>query len=270
MRILLCGDDQPGLVALACDLTRADSTLIVAVLVAGVTRSSKFKVVMSEEAGIVVTRVERADLHPTHWHKSVSADVRESFRSLLTESSFDLVHVLAWRGLTRDLVATAHTLGVPAVVTLVDDWATCLLKQRVRSTSAGGGEACTERHSVTACVPCARSTKPETPWVQIEQEFLGFAERLNAIKSELLLARAIFVDSEEFARCSRRLGDALVDREVVVARKADLTVLVETYKLVVTEDGSDGNEASESVWYEERMQKFAEQEWDKHCREAEA
>jgi len=221
----------------------------------------------SEDSGIAVFRAERSDLHPQHWHKSASVSVRESLRSLLSEAEFDLVHVLAWRGLTRDIVVTARTMGVPAVVSVQDDWTSCLLEERVRPDDRESKTACTLRHSVAACLPCARSSVPETPWVPIEAEYMAFTERSNAIKAELDSAAAIFVDSEDAVLRLGRLSDVLIEREVITGHQ-DADSLLETYDQVVTAHKTAGSDSIEPVWYEERMQRFAEEEWDTQCREA--
>ena len=269
MRILLCGNDEARLVSLALKLTGASSDLSVEVLLAG-TATTEFRVASRTVSEVPIHCAERSDLHPGHWHKSASVSVRETLRSLLEGGRFDLVHVLTWRGLTRDIVATAKALGVPAVVSLEDDWANCLLSERVQPSDAAAEKPCALRHSVVACLPCARSGEPQTAWVPIEAEFITFAERAGAVNAEFKLAAAIFADSQASLDRHRRLGEALIDREVLIAPNSDSSVLLEAYERVVTAQEEPGNEAKEPVWYEERMQRFAEEEWDKNCREAEA
>lgn len=266
MRILLCGDDPNTLVQLACELRDSSKQIRVSVLVAG-TNSREYRMAESEDSGIAVFHAERSDLYPNHWHKSASVSVRESLRSLLSEAEFDLVHVLSWRGLTRDLVVTARTMGVPAVVSLKDDWTSCLLEERVRPDDRESNTPCTSRHSVAACLPCARGSKPDTTWVPIEAEYLAFTERSNAIKAELDHAAAIFVGSEDAALRLGRLSDVLIEREVITLNP-DSATLLETYDRVVTAHKAVGRESVDPVWYEERMQRFAEEEWDEQCRKA--
>lgn len=144
-----------------------------------------------------VLRVTRPDLYFDHWHKSQSARVATRFREVLEREKPDLVHVLHWIRLTRDLVLLAAQAGVPAVVSLNDSFLSCPLVFRVESA---GGTACERSLSAMHCLSCAGRVAPRTPWVDMEGGFLKLGERTRDLLRELHMARAVIVPTEGFAK----------------------------------------------------------------------
>jgi glycosyltransferase involved in cell wall biosynthesis len=147
-------------------------------------------------AGAGTLRVERwtrPDLYFDHWHKSKSPRVGEAFRALLQREKPDLVHVLHWMRLTRDLVQIAAQEKTPALISLGDSWVSCPLTFRVKPDTEQG---CNEPLSAMTCTRCAAQVPPRTPWVGMEGAFMEFANREQALAQELRLAGACLVPSD--------------------------------------------------------------------------
>jgi len=172
---------------------------------------------------IAVYRIHRDDLYFDHWHKSVSPRVAGDFRAILERERPDVVHVQHWLRLTRDLVAVAARVGIPAAVTLHDLWTTCPITFRVRSDS---GEFCESPMAANPCLGCAGRVPPRTPWVDVGQSHMLLAERRSDVVRELTLARVVAVPSRAHARSvAEFLGldaDALELRVVPPGRDLDL------------------------------------------------
>ncbi len=153
-------------------------------------------------AGVVrVRRVHRADLFFDHWQKSGSARVSEAVSAIFAEERPDLVHVHHWIRMSRDLVATAARLGIPAAVTLHDFWTSCLITFRVRPDTK---EFCEVPLAPDPCLACAGLLPPRTPWMKGEALHMAFAERRADLVRELTLARAVFVPSRAHAEALTR------------------------------------------------------------------
>lgn len=146
--------------------------------------------------GVKVLRLSRPDLYFDHWQKSRSVRVNASLREVLREVRPDVLHVLHWLRLSRQLVATAAEEGVPSVVSLNDAWVSCPLAFRVDPRS---GEACERPHAGLTCVRCAGSVPPLTPWVPLEGALLEFAERERDLLRELELARVVLAPTRGHA-----------------------------------------------------------------------
>lgn len=142
-----------------------------------------------------VLRLSRPDLHLDHWHKSLGVRASACVRELLERERPDLLHLLHWLRLSRDLVATAARAGVPAVVSLNDAFVSCPLVHRVDPRTR---TACERPLGPLACVPCAGSHPPLTPWVPQEEAFLRLAERGRDLERELRLARAVLAPTRAF------------------------------------------------------------------------
>jgi len=139
-----------------------------------------------------VVRIHRRDLYFDHWQKSASPGAAAAFRELLRGVRPDLVHVHHWIRLSRDLVAVAAREGVPAVVTLHDHWAGCLVSFRVRPDTL---EPCDVLLAPSPCISCAANIPPRTPWLAGPEQALLLAERTGDLRNELDLARAVLVPS---------------------------------------------------------------------------
>jgi glycosyltransferase involved in cell wall biosynthesis len=148
-----------------------------------------------------IVRVSRPDLYFDHWQKSKSARIASSFREVLERERPDLVHVLHWIRLTRDLVLHAAQAGVPSVISLNDSWISCPLVFRVESRESS---ICEQPLSAMNCLSCAGRVAPRTPWVPMEVGFMELGQRSEDIATELRLARSVIVPSRSFGE--RQLG----------------------------------------------------------------
>jgi glycosyltransferase involved in cell wall biosynthesis len=106
-------------------------------------------------------RLQREDLYYGHWQKALHPGVSAFFRELLARERPDVVHLHHWQRLSRDLVATATRARVPAVVTLHDLSATCLVLHRVRPDTLA---TCDVPLAPDPCLDCAALLPPRTPW----------------------------------------------------------------------------------------------------------
>jgi hypothetical protein len=153
-------------------------------------------------AGQAVQRFEpaRRDLHPQHWQKSWHPATARALRKLLRDEKIELLHVLGWRGLTRDLVHAAARERVPAVISLQDASASCLLGTRL--LPAGG--ACEVPAGPNPCLRCAGSVEPKTPWIPADAQFLAQYTHQQDLERELRLARAVLVHAAAGVEHARR------------------------------------------------------------------
>lgn len=165
--------------------------------------------------GLRVVRFHRPDLYFDHWQKSRSVRVSEAFRDLLRREQPDLVHVLHWLRLSRDLVLSAAREGVPAVVSLNDLWTSCPLTFRLDPKTR---TVCHKPLAAVQCISCAGQVPPRTPWVPLEGALLEFAGREADLARELKLARRILVPSRSHAERLARFVDHIdADAVSVVA-----------------------------------------------------
>jgi len=153
------------------------------------------------ERSVRVLRYSRDDLYFDHWHKARSPKVRRVFADLLARERPDLVHVHHWIRLSRDLVATAATRGVPAVVSLHDAWTSCLVAFRIRPATR---TPCDAPLAVDPCIGCAHALEPATPWMDADEERRRFLEHRADLVRELRLARAAIVPTASHADTLRR------------------------------------------------------------------
>jgi len=207
------GGTERGAAALASLLVAAGHEVLV---VAGSWSEARAgEVALREEAtpeGVRIARLTRPDLHFDHWHKSKSARVAAVWRELLQRERPDVVHVLHWLRLSRDLVQIAAQEGIPAVVSLNDSFVSCPLVFRVEPA---GGTVCAKDLGPMACVPCAGRVAPRTPWVPMEAAFVQLAERGQDLARELTLARVVLAPTRTHAeRQLRHLGDAAFEFDV--------------------------------------------------------
>jgi glycosyltransferase involved in cell wall biosynthesis len=152
-------------------------------------------------ARIAVHRIHRADLYFDHWQKSASSAVGAAFREILREVKPELVHVNHWIRLTRDLVRIAAEEHVPAVASLHDHWASCLITFRVRPDTK---EFCEATLAPSPCLDCAALVPPRTPWVSRENLMLELLQRKGDLVRELELARVLCVPSRAHAENAMR------------------------------------------------------------------
>lgn len=264
LRILLCGERVDALIDLARSLQRVSSLDSIEVFGAARSEDGEFSCSVEEVEGIRVWSARRADLHPAFWQKSLSVDVRAAFRDRLKEGEYSLVHVLGWRGLTRDLVQTAAGCEVPSVLSLASDESSCLLPKRIRPDS---GEACEASFGAGTCLACVRDVEPTTPWVSFEEGFLAFGERSLDLEREIRAATRVIAPSSEQLERLRGFGAPLGNREILLLDPSDVEALARLYADAVTSFEPSGTGGATDDWYEERMTRFKETEWDKRCRE---
>jgi len=192
----------------------------------------------------------RTDLHPEHWQKSWHPATTRALRKLLREEKIEVLHVLGWRGLSRDLVHGAARERVPAVVSLRDASATCLLGTRV--LPQGGG--CGVPAGPNPCLRCAGSVEPRTPWVPADAQFLAQYMHQQDLDRELRLARALLVHDAAAREHARRFVPQPVLELLPDAR------LVEVYAQAVREGAPDPG-APENP-YAVLLAEASAREWD--------
>jgi hypothetical protein len=202
----------------------------------------------------------RTDPAPRHWQRTRSTRAAQLVRERGRAIAPDLVHVLAWRGTTHDLVAACAQVSIPCVVTLGDPWFGCLVGDRVHRPS---GRACAEPLGPSACLACAGLEFGATPWVPMEAGFMAVAERRRDILRELVLARRVIVsDDAEVEAARRALSDTLVDvRFAHVPDPRDARAHVGVYADALSERSPMPAEKPPE-WWAERLQVEAERAWD--------
>jgi glycosyltransferase involved in cell wall biosynthesis len=144
-----------------------------------------------------VLRYSRDDLYFDHWAKGRSARVRNAFLDVLRRERPDVVHVHHWIRLSRDLVAAAASVGVPAVVSLHDAWTSCLVAFRIRPDTR---TSCDVPLAAEPCVACASVLPPPTPWLDADEARRRFGAHRSDLVRELRLARAVVVPTHSHAR----------------------------------------------------------------------
>lgn len=212
-------------------------------------------------AKIPVLRLSRSDAHPEHWQKSASSTIPSRFRRALRELAPHVVHVHHWRRLSRDLVACAAAERIPSIVTLHDAYATCLLATRRQPAD---GLACEADFAPMPCLACAGSVPPATPFVPIDQLFLGFASHRADLHRELVLAREVFAADEALRQV---LARHLPDGFRVIPLAPDAAGLEPFLERCVASGPPDAP-ADVDAWYAPRMRAFAEESWDRGFLEA--
>lgn len=157
--------------------------------------------------GFRVWKIVLSGSYLEHWTRSSSCDAASLFADVVRKSRPDIVHVQHWHRLSRNLIETCYRLGVPAVCTLHDLWASCPRIFRIRDDAFCerplGAESCTE------CVP-------RLPWMEDEptarQIELFKADFLNEIR----LAHRIICPSRAHGALVRRMMDVPQDRFLVL------------------------------------------------------
>ncbi len=161
-------------------------------------RSEKAHVERSRLAGVDVVRFKSSSIYanPLDSH---DPEAELEFDALLAEFMPDVVHVHHWFQVSSELVWLAARRGIPAVVSLHDQWATCPLFFRMPEPE---GVFCREVAGEDACLPCLAHHRPmET--VELRH---SFRMRAASVAQELDLARAILVSSASHARQLADLG----------------------------------------------------------------
>ena len=140
MKVLLCvhgyppeqlGGTERSAQQLARGLVARGHEVVVVAGSLEVASEPGLRVSEASDGDVRVLRLHRPDLYFDHWQKSRSVRVAQELRRILQEEQPDLLHVLHWLRLSRDLVVTAARAGVPAVVSLNDHWVGCPLTFRV-------------------------------------------------------------------------------------------------------------------------------------------
>ena len=154
-----------------------------------------------EEDGVRVHTLARGDLYFDHWQKSNSPGIGAAWRELLQRERPDLVHVQHWLRLTDELVLGAARQGIPAVLSLHDHFASCLLVSRAHPKE---GRPCEREAGALECVRCAVAHPPRTPWIPLEHQLLAFEARRGRLATEARLARRRVVPSRSHAQALQR------------------------------------------------------------------
>jgi len=185
-------------------MTRGHDCLVLA---GSAERASEPGVLVRDQGGLTVARLVGLRCRPgfrIDGYYDAAAD--GLIRTWLDLWRPDLVHLQHWYRLTGNLVAICAQAGIPAVVTLHDQWLACPRFHRVRSD----GTFCAEQ--VVPCDVCV----DRDPW-QTDQEI----ERERGVRRQLLaeefhLAGCLLVPSEAQRRLLIRIADLPPDRLQVV------------------------------------------------------
>lgn len=166
--------------------------------------------------GVEQVSLARSDGEPGHWQKSWHPATTRALRKRLREGAFDVLHVLSWRGLSRDLVHGAAREHVPAVLSLQDASSSCLLGTR----RTPEGEACDVPAAPRPCLACAARALP-TPWLPPDAQFLARHTQQQDFERELALARAVLVHDSAARDHARRFHAGTQIREIRAAELGD-------------------------------------------------
>jgi glycosyltransferase involved in cell wall biosynthesis len=149
------------------------------------------------ESGMRIYRFRRPDLHYMHWTKANSPLAGRVFEAIIEKERPDVVHVHHWLRLTRDLVTRAARLGVPAVVTLHDLSASCLIYFRIRPED---GSFCERPLAPDPCLSCVSRFFLTTNWITTEHQTRRLESLRNDSRRELSLARVVTALCSDQAR----------------------------------------------------------------------
>lgn len=158
----------------------------------------------SFEGGIPVTRLHAPSRRPENRALDWDPEADALIRHFLLQTRPDVVHVHHWLRLGPTLVATSAALGIPAVVTLADQWAVCPRIHRLRPNLV----ACAAPYTERLCLDCV----DRDPW-QGDDEILGaLALRYRLVRRELALAARLLVPTESEARFLSAVSGLPLDR----------------------------------------------------------
>lgn len=169
--------------------------------------------------GVEQLSLARSDGEPGLWQKSWHPATTRALRKRLREGAFEVLHVLSWRGLSRDLVHGAARERVPAVLSLQDASSSCLLGTR----RTPEGEACDVPSAPQPCLACAARARP-TPWVPPDAQFLARHTHQQDLERELALARAVLVHDVAARDHARRFHARTRVLEIRAAEIDDATL----------------------------------------------
>lgn len=226
MKVLLCvhgyppellGGTERSAQQLARGLAAAGHQVVVVAGSLEVAGQAELRVSEASDGAVRVLRLHRPDLYFDHWQKSRSVRVARELRRILQAERPDVVHVLHWLRLSRDLVACAAREGVPAVVSLNDSWVSCPLAFRVDPRTRA---SCERELSALGCSSCAGTLPPHTPWVSREGAMMELAQREQQLARELRLARVILAPTRSHAERIARLAPGLALGRVELAPPA--------------------------------------------------
>lgn len=150
-----------------------------------------------------VVKIERSDPYFDHWQKHRAPRSSKVAVDLMREHKTEVLHVHHWVRLSSDLVRQAARAKIPALVSLHDHYATCLLGWRVYPADK---TVCTRKFEPLACSRCASSVPPRTPWLPVEEQAMRAATRRQELGAELTAACRILVPSLAHAESLLRLG----------------------------------------------------------------
>jgi glycosyltransferase involved in cell wall biosynthesis len=140
--------------------------------------------------GIPVHRLHRNDLYFDHHVKAWHPGVTRAFEELLRQHRPRLLHVHHWVRLSSDLIAAAHALGVPSVVTLHDYFTSCPRAFRARRDDP----ACKRPVGGASCWDCVPKYGHESR-SELEEGVELFAA---SYRRELALAHTVLVSVGSF------------------------------------------------------------------------
>lgn len=152
----------------------------------------------AREPALVTTDEERISVSryvsalPQDWRERqidpYNAEAELLIRRHLETVRPDVIHVHHWLLLTNNIVSLAAQLGIPAIVTLHDLYATCARIDRQHRL----GHFCEEPPSPSLCSSCAE----RQPWQSDAEVQQAIKLRQEQFSTELSLARLLLVPSE--------------------------------------------------------------------------
>ncbi|MBI4881605.1 MAG: glycosyltransferase [Planctomycetes bacterium] len=170
----------------------------------------EFTVEEGEQDGVAVVRAHRNDLYFDRWDKGYNPLVAVLFERVLAAERPDVLHVHQWIRLTTNLVSIAARLGVPAVITAHDLYASCPRVFRLKGKDED--QACELEMSPEACVSCV----PRWRFQKDEEVSASIASYREDMRRELDLARAIVAPSRSHGEfLARMLGGGVREIRVV-------------------------------------------------------
>ena len=161
----------------------------------------KSALITTDEEGICVTRYVSA--LSLEWRERqidpYNPEAELLLREHLEKVRPDVIHVHHWLRLTNTIVSLAAELGIPAIVTLHDLWASCARIHRQHKL----GHFCRESPSPSLCGSCVE----RSPWQGDAEVQQAIELRQEQIAEELRLACRLLVPSEAHRQfLSRLLG----------------------------------------------------------------
>jgi len=161
-------------------------------VLAGSNQSAKEAALVTvDQEGLLVTRYMGTKGPARDWTEAYDPEAESTIRQFLALIRPDIVHVHHWLRLTTNLVMICADLGIPAVISLHDAWASCPRIHRIRHD----GTFCTDPSGVAPCIQCV----PRGTWQNEEEVASSLVLHREMMEQELTMAAALIVPSQAHA-----------------------------------------------------------------------